>query len=98
MRVIIVDDEDLARIDVENLRAIGADAEELVDGMVIRGNTRPLIGRVATYGDHRLAMAFGILAALPGNDIVLDDPACVEVSFPSFWRELAEAIGPMTPW
>ena len=82
---------------VDNLRAIGADAEELSDGMIIRGHTRPLSGRVVTHGDHRLAMAFGILAALPGNDILIDDPACVEVSFPSFWRELAETIGPMTP-
>lgn len=82
---------------VDNLRAIGADAEELADGMIIRGHDRPLIGRVATHGDHRIAMAFGILAALPGNDIVLDDPACVVVSYPSFWRDLAEAIGPMTP-
>ena len=81
---------------VDNLRAIGADAEELADGMIIRGHNRPLSGRVATHGDHRLAMAFGILAALPGNDIVLDDPACVVVSFPSFWRDLAEAMGPMT--
>lgn len=81
---------------VDNLRAIGADAEELSDGMIVRGHNRPLSGRVATHGDHRLAMAFGILAALPGNDIVIDDPACVEVSFPSFWRELANAMGPIT--
>jgi 3-phosphoshikimate 1-carboxyvinyltransferase len=80
---------------VNNLRAIGADAEELADGMIIRGHDRPLRGRVATHGDHRLAMAFGILASLPGNDIVIDDPACVEVSFPSFWRELANAMGPV---
>ena len=81
---------------VDGLRAIGADADELTDGMIIRGHSRPLSGRVATHGDHRLAMAFGILAALPGNDILIDDPACVEVSFPAFWRELAQAIGPMT--
>lgn len=81
---------------VNNLRAIGADADELPDGMIIRGHNRPLSGRVATHGDHRLAMAFGILAALPGNDIVIDDPACVEVSFPSFWRALAEAMGPVS--
>ncbi len=81
---------------VDNLRAIGVDAEELPDGMIIRGHDRPLVGRVATHGDHRLAMAFGILAVLPGNDIILDNPACVDVSFPLFWRELAEAIGPMT--
>jgi len=80
---------------VRNLRAIGADAEELPDGMIIRGSDRPLVGKIATHGDHRLAMAFGILAALPDNDIGIDDPACVDVSFPSFWRELAGAVGPV---
>jgi 3-phosphoshikimate 1-carboxyvinyltransferase len=33
-------------------------------------------------------MAFGILGALPGNDIRIDDPACVTVSFPTFWDTL----------
>jgi len=43
---------------------------------------------VVTHGDHRIAMAFGVLGALPGNQIVLDDPTCVDVSFPDFWVEL----------
>ncbi len=73
---------------VANLRAIGARAEELPDGMVIEGSDAPLAGRVATHGDHRLAMAFGVLGALPGNRIAVDDPSCVAVSFPTFWREL----------
>lgn len=78
---------------VTNLRAIGVDAEELPDGMVIRGSDAPLRGHVITHGDHRLAMAFGILAAIPGNAITIDDPACVSVSFPDFWPTLARVIG-----
>jgi 3-phosphoshikimate 1-carboxyvinyltransferase len=78
---------------VANLRTIGVQVEELPDGMVIEGSDRPLDGSVATHGDHRLAMAFGILGALPGNQIVIDDPACVAVSFPTFWRELQRVRG-----
>ncbi len=74
---------------VTNLRAIGADAEELADGMRIRGTTTPLRGRVVTHGDHRLAMAFGILGAADGNDIEIDDRDCVAVSYPGFWSDLA---------
>jgi 3-phosphoshikimate 1-carboxyvinyltransferase len=74
---------------VSNLRAIGADAEELADGMVIRGSDRPLRGRIVTHGDHRLAMAFGILGAADGNDIEIDDRDCVAVSYPGFWSDLA---------
>jgi 3-phosphoshikimate 1-carboxyvinyltransferase len=70
---------------VENLRAVGAEAEELPDGMVIQGSDRPLKGRVVTHGDHRIAMAFGILGALPGNRIAVDDPDAADVSFPGFW-------------
>lgn len=73
---------------VSNLRAIGADAEELEDGLIVRGNQRPLRGHVVTHGDHRLAMAFGVLGALPGNDVTVDDPGCVAVSYPAFWDDL----------
>ena len=73
---------------VANLRRIGADAEELPDGFRVRGSHAALQGRVETHGDHRIAMAFGVLAALPGNRIELDDPECVAVSYPGFWADL----------
>ncbi|MFI5229013.1 MAG: 3-phosphoshikimate 1-carboxyvinyltransferase [Gemmatimonadales bacterium] len=76
---------------VANLRAIGAEASELSDGMRIVGSDRPLRGRVITHGDHRLAMAFGVLGAATGNEIEIDDPECVAVSYPGFWRDLARA-------
>ena len=79
---------------VSNLRALGADVEELADGMRVVGGSAPLRGRVVTHGDHRLAMAFGVLARLPGNDIVIDDPDCVRVSYPGFWDDLDRAIAP----
>jgi 3-phosphoshikimate 1-carboxyvinyltransferase len=78
---------------VANLRAVGADADELPDGMVVRGADRPLRGRVRAHADHRIAMAFAILGARPGNAIEVDDPACVDVSYPSFWRDLARVTG-----
>ncbi len=74
---------------VANLRAIGADAEELPDGMKIRGPSPALRGRITTHGDHRLAMAFGILGAAAGNSIEIDDRDCVIVSYPNFWNDLA---------
>jgi 3-phosphoshikimate 1-carboxyvinyltransferase len=89
-----VKESDRIRAVVENLRVLGVEVEELADGMRIRGSTRPMVGQVATHGDHRLAMAFGILGALPGNSIMVDDPGCVAVSYPTFWRDLANAVGP----
>jgi 3-phosphoshikimate 1-carboxyvinyltransferase len=81
---------------VANLRAVGARADELPDGMVIEGSDAPLAGRIETHGDHRLAMAFGVLGVLPGNRITVDDPDCVAVSFPTFWREL-DRLRPGSP-
>lgn len=86
-----VKESDRIRAVVENLRAVGAEAEELPDGFVVRGSDHPLQGAVRTHGDHRIAMAFGILGALPGNAIALDDPSCVRVSWPTFWDVLRAA-------
>lgn len=78
---------------VANLRALGVQAEELPDGMRITGSDVPLRGSVHAHGDHRLAMAFGVLAALPGNEIVIDDRECVRVSYPGFWRDVERVSG-----
>lgn len=93
-RELRVKESDRIRAVVQNLRALGVDAEEFDDGMRIAGSTAPLKGHVVTHGDHRLAMAFGVLGALPGNHITIDDPGCVAVSYPTFWRDLARVIGP----
>jgi 3-phosphoshikimate 1-carboxyvinyltransferase len=78
---------------VANLAVLGVDAEELPDGMRVTGSDRPLRGAIRTAGDHRLAMAFGVLGALPGNEIAVDDPDCAIVSFPGFWELLATLAG-----
>ena len=88
-----VKESDRIAVVVGNLRTLGADAEELPDGFVVRGTSPVLRGSVVTHGDHRMAMAFGILGALPGNEIEIDDPDCVAVSYPSFWNDLASVTG-----
>lgn len=89
-----VKESDRIRAVVENLRALGVEVDEYPDGMRIVGSRAPMVGHVVTHGDHRLAMAFGVLGALPGNRITIDDPGCVAVSYPTFWRDLSAAIGP----
>jgi 3-phosphoshikimate 1-carboxyvinyltransferase len=84
-----VKESDRIAVTVANLRAVGARAGELPDGLWVDGHDGPLRGRVVTHGDHRIAMAFAILGARPGNAIEIDDPACVAVSYPGFWSTLA---------
>lgn len=73
---------------VQNLRAVGADAEELPDGLRVHGSRRLLSGTIDPRGDHRIAMAFGILSAATGNGITVTNPECVAVSYPGFWDDL----------
>lgn len=77
----------------QNLRAIGADAEELENGIVVRGSDRPLRGSIRAFHDHRIAMAFGVLGMCPENDVRIDDRAVVDVSFPGFWEMLDGLAG-----
>jgi 3-phosphoshikimate 1-carboxyvinyltransferase len=88
-----VKESDRISVVVSNLKAIGAEAEEKRDGFrIVAGSPRPLRGRIATHGDHRIAMAFGVLSYLDGNDIEIDDRECVEISYPDFWRDLESLL------
>lgn len=73
---------------VENLRGIGVQAEELADGLAVIGSDAPLAGTIRTYGDHRIAMAFGVLGAVGNASLRIDDPGCAAVSYPGFWQDL----------
>jgi 3-phosphoshikimate 1-carboxyvinyltransferase len=46
--------------------------------------TQPL--EIETYKDHRMAMAFSLLATK--QPLFIDDIECVEKSFPQFWKAL----------
>ena len=75
---------------VENLRAIGIPVEEFEDGFQLTGPVKFKGGRIETKGDHRIAMSFAIANLLTEEEIILDDPDCTAVSFPSFWDILNE--------
>jgi 3-phosphoshikimate 1-carboxyvinyltransferase len=90
-------ESDRIAVMVANLRAVGVDARELPDGLVVRGSDVPLRGRVAVHHDHRIAMAFAVLGLLRGNDITLDQPEVVEISYPGFWDVLDSITSASTP-
>ncbi len=87
---------------VRHLVAMGVRAEELPDGWRITGSRRPRPVPVApvvitTRGDHRIAIAFAVAAlAGVGVDALIDDPACVDVSYPGFWDDLESISGAVT--
>jgi 3-phosphoshikimate 1-carboxyvinyltransferase len=87
-----VKESDRIAVVVQNLRAVGAKAEELPDGLRVHPSSRRLAGTVDPRGDHRIAMAFGILSVVTGGGITISNPECVRVSYPQFWNDLRGAI------
>jgi 3-phosphoshikimate 1-carboxyvinyltransferase len=68
---------------------MGAEVTEHPDGLEIRGG-RPLHGaRLASHGDHRIAMAFAVAGMFAEGETVIEDTACVETSYPGFAGQLA---------
>jgi 3-phosphoshikimate 1-carboxyvinyltransferase len=78
----------------ETLAAAGAKIELFEDGCAIEGPT-PLRGvTVRTRLDHRIAMSMAIAQLFTGGDeVILDDVACVATSFPSFFDLLDSVSG-----
>lgn len=71
---------------VAELNRTGIEAQEMPEGLVIRGGKmRP--AKIETYNDHRMAMSFAI-AGLVIRGIEISDKKCVDKSFPEFWKEL----------
>ncbi len=83
-----VKESDRIESTVENLKRIGADAQELPDGMVIRGKTPLKGGKVSSYGDHRIAMTFTVASLITENPVEIDQPQCVSTSYPRFFDDL----------
>jgi 3-phosphoshikimate 1-carboxyvinyltransferase len=67
----------------DGLAALGVAARPTPDGIVISGGAFGG-GRIASHGDHRIAMSFAIAALRAGAAIAIDDCANVDTSFPGF--------------
>ncbi|MBY0345767.1 MAG: 3-phosphoshikimate 1-carboxyvinyltransferase [Neisseriaceae bacterium] len=72
------------------LRKMGAEIEEGFDFIKI---IPPLTLRehvaIDTYDDHRMAMCFGLIS-LMGTPVVINEPECVNKTFPTYFEVLAQ--------
>ena len=73
------------------LSALGVDVTVRPDGLLIRGAAPGALrsARVSAHGDHRIAMAFAVLALRVPGGIEIEDAGAVDVSFPGFFDRLA---------
>jgi 3-phosphoshikimate 1-carboxyvinyltransferase len=75
-----------------NLRAMGVEVIEQKDGLEIQGRGELHGARVASFGDHRIAMAFAIAGMFADGDTVVQDVECVRESYPGFEKTLDEFV------
>lgn len=73
---------------VDNLKRMGADIEELEDGMIIKGKRKLKGAKISTFNDHRIAMAFSIAGLICESDVELDNTMCIDISFPGYFELL----------
>jgi 3-phosphoshikimate 1-carboxyvinyltransferase len=73
-----------------NLHAMGVNALEKPDGLVIPGGRRLRGADIVARGDHRIAMAFAVAALSAQGESRIHDAECADVSFPGFWEALQQ--------
>ena len=73
---------------VAGFRAMGVQAEERPDGFVIDGSQRPAGGVVDAAHDHRLVMAFALVALGASGPSTITGADVVGVSYPGFVADL----------
>ena len=73
-----------------NLRAMGAEVEELEDGLKIPGG-QPLHGaEIDSLSDHRIAMAFAVAALRAEGETLIRGAESAAISYPAFFHVLEE--------
>lgn len=73
----------------ENLEALGVEAEERSDALIIHGKGRVKGGETKGYGDHRVIMALSILGTRTDEDTFIDSVEAASVTFPTFFDLLS---------
>ncbi len=89
-----VKESDRIAVLAENLRRMGAQVEELPDGLRVAGRSAGRLhgAEIEPHGDHRMAMAFAIAALGATGETVIRDAECAAVSYPDFFATLERLV------
>ncbi|EMD32442.1 hypothetical protein CERSUDRAFT_161831 [Gelatoporia subvermispora B] len=80
---------------MDQLAKFGVETKELDDGLEVYGKPISELKEGASvhcYDDHRVAMAFSVLATVV-KGTVLEEKRCVEKTWPNWWDDLSNKIG-----
>lgn len=73
------------------LRALGAEAIETEDGLIVRGGSIGG-GMVDSFGDHRIAMSAAVASCAAGKAVTIKNADVVSKSYPAFFADF-ESVG-----
>ena len=79
-----VKESDRIRTISQELSKMGADLEELPDGLLIRGGRKLSGARCAGHGDHRIAMALAVAGLSADGETTVEGADWIATSFPGF--------------
>ena len=77
---------------VHAAQALGGEATSGETALYFKGNGRLRGGRVNPAADHRIAMMAACCAVISNAPVVVENPECVNKSYPGFWEDL-HALG-----
>ena len=86
-------ESDRIRSTIAELTKMGADIEELPDGMIVRGGRELRCAQCSSHGDHRLAMMLAVAALVAEGETQIEDAEAADVSYPAFWDDLDRIAG-----
>jgi 3-phosphoshikimate 1-carboxyvinyltransferase len=77
---------------VEGLRGLGATIEATEDGFAVTGTGGLRGGRIASHGDHRLAMLGAIAGLASREGVEVENMEAADVSYPRFMDDVARLM------
>jgi len=83
-----VKETDRIKSTVSELKKLGANIEELSDGMKIEGREQLTGSECTSWGDHRIAMSVAIAATCANGQTTIEDSNAAAVSYPQFFETL----------
>lgn len=87
-RELRVKESDRIALVAKNLRAMGAQCEEMEDGLRVPGSQALHGAEIDSGGDHRIAMAFSVAALRASGETMIHGADSARISFPEFYQML----------
>lgn len=88
-----IKESDRLQTTTQLLRALGAEVEELPEGLIIHGVSHLKGGTVDACGDHRIAMSAAVASCACMDTVTVLGSECVQKSYPDFWDHFAKLKG-----